>query len=156
GADDRDAAAEVGRVDGDDVVGDRRDRAVRDSLRPGLHGRCAAPEPLEKLVLIQLGAPPRHGQPAGRASYGRGLWSAKVALGSILPVRGRGWGGPESRVSPVVAHSGDRLLSELIASTQPRSGNRSSCPGPAVRNLRRDRLSWVEGEHAELRRRSRI
>jgi hypothetical protein len=29
-------------------------------------------------------------------------------------------------------------------------GNQSSCPTPAVRNARRDRLSWVESGHPEI------
>jgi hypothetical protein len=49
-----------------------------------------------------------------------------------------------ARAAPVVAHSGDRLLSEPVAGTQPCRRERVFMPLPAVRNIRRDRLSWVD------------
>ena len=51
------------------------------------------------------------------------------------------------RISPVAAHSGDRLLSEPTAGTQPCrlvGGNRSSCPGADLRDHLRERreVGW--------------
>src|SRR5207237_6766404 len=54
--------------------------------------------------------------------------------GPVCPVVGEGWHRESSpypdlrRISPVAAHSGDRLLFEPTAGTQPFGGNRSSCP----------------------------
>jgi hypothetical protein len=48
--------------------------------------------------------------------------------GRLEPTDRRPVNGRNRRVSPVAAHSGDRLLSEPIAGTQSCRRNRSSCP----------------------------
>ena len=47
------------------------------------------------------------------------------------------------RISPVAAHSGDRLLSEPTAGTQLVGGNRSSCPEGDLARWSRNWLEWV-------------
>ena len=65
-ADSSHAAAEVGRVHRDDIVGDRGDGALRYRCRPFLHLRGAVPQPLEQAMLAHMIPPPTVSDPLHR------------------------------------------------------------------------------------------